>query len=81
MVTPAVDGIDLFKIAGRSISGWIPSFKAGTASPTRQPFCIYSQRVSMTILTLVDDNCSLSYPLGPGGGHVPVSIQDVKSLR
>jgi hypothetical protein len=37
--------------------------------------------VSMTILTLVDDNCSLSYPLGPGGGHVPVSIQDVKSLR
>src|SRR5436853_6539826 len=39
MVTPAVDGIDLFKIAGRSISGWIPSFKAGAASPTRQPFC------------------------------------------
>ena len=33
MVTPAVDGIDLFKIAGRSISGWIPSFKAGVASP------------------------------------------------
>jgi len=23
MVAPAVDGIDLFKIAGRSISGWI----------------------------------------------------------
>ena len=39
MVTPAVDGIDLFKIAGRSISGWITSFKAGVASPTRQPFC------------------------------------------
>src|SRR5947208_15749846 len=39
MVTPAVDGIDLFKIAGRSISGWIPSFKAGAASPVRQPFC------------------------------------------
>ncbi len=39
MVTPAVDGIDLFKIAGRSISGWIPSHKTGTASPVRQPFC------------------------------------------
>lgn len=24
MVVPAVDGIDLFKIANRSISGWIP---------------------------------------------------------
>ena len=39
MVTPAVDGIDLFKIAGRSISGWIPSFKMGAVSPIRQPFC------------------------------------------
>ena len=39
MVAPAVDGIDLFKIAGRSISGWIPSLKAGTVSPVRQPFC------------------------------------------
>ncbi len=39
MVAPAVDGIDLFKIAGRSISGWIPSLKAGTDSPIRQPFC------------------------------------------
>jgi hypothetical protein len=39
MATPAVDGIDLFKIAGRSISGWIPSFKMGAVSPLRQPFC------------------------------------------
>ena len=39
MVAPAVQGIDLFKIAGRSISGWIPSLKAGTDSPLRQPFC------------------------------------------
>jgi hypothetical protein len=39
MVAPAVQGIDLFKIAGRSISGWIPSLKAGTDSPIRQPFC------------------------------------------
>jgi transposase len=39
MVAPAVEGIDLFKIAGRSISGWIPSFKMGATSPVRQPFC------------------------------------------
>ena len=39
MVAPAVEGIDLFKIANRSISGWIPSFKAGADSPLRQPFC------------------------------------------
>ena len=39
MVAPAVDGIDLFKIAGRSISGWVPSFKMGTTSPVKQPFC------------------------------------------
>jgi hypothetical protein len=37
MVAPAVESIDLFKIAGRSISGWIPSLKTGTA--VRQPFC------------------------------------------
>ena len=39
MVAPAVEGIDLFKIAGRSISGWIPSLKMGAASHVRQPFC------------------------------------------
>jgi hypothetical protein len=37
MATPAVEGIDLFKIAGRSIAGWMPSLKTGTA--VRQPFC------------------------------------------
>jgi hypothetical protein len=37
MVAPAIEGIDLFKIAGRSISGWIPSLKTGTT--IRQPFC------------------------------------------
>ncbi len=37
MVAPAVEGIDLFKIAGRSISGWIPSLKTGKV--VRQPFC------------------------------------------
>ena len=39
MVAPAVEGIDLFKIAGRSISGWMKSFKMGAISPVRQPFC------------------------------------------
>jgi hypothetical protein len=39
MVAPAVDGINLFKIAGRSISGWIKSFKTGVTSHVRQPFC------------------------------------------
>src|SRR5947207_10330607 len=39
MVVPAVEGIDLFKIAGRSISGWVPSFKIGADSSVKQPFC------------------------------------------
>ena len=37
MVLPAVEGIDPFKVAGRCISGWIPSLKTGAA--VRQPFC------------------------------------------
>src|SRR5436853_5010902 len=37
MVAPEVQGIDLFKIAGRSLSGWVPSLKTGTV--IRQPFC------------------------------------------
>lgn len=36
MVAPAVEGIDLFKIVGRSISGWIPSLKTGAVSHVRQ---------------------------------------------
>ena len=39
MVALAVEGIDLFKVAGRSISGWVPSFKMGATSPVKQPFC------------------------------------------
>jgi len=40
MSEPGIHGIDLFKIAGESIAGWIPSFKTGAeARPTRQPFC------------------------------------------
>lgn len=37
MVASEVQGIDLFKIAGRSISGWVPSLKTGAT--IRQPFC------------------------------------------
>ncbi len=37
MVAPASEGVDLFKIAGRSISGWVPSLKTDTV--IRQPFC------------------------------------------
>jgi len=39
MSETGVRGIDLFKIAGESISGWIPSWKTGNIRPTRQPFC------------------------------------------
>jgi len=46
MVAPAVEGIDLFKIAGRSISGWVPSFKMGTTAPVKQPFCSQSESPS-----------------------------------
>jgi hypothetical protein len=48
MVAPAVEGIDLFKIAGRSISGWIPSLKTGTT--VRQPFCSQLEHYSGTFL-------------------------------
>ena len=34
-----IRGIDLFKIAGESISGWIPRWKLGGPKPARQPFC------------------------------------------
>jgi hypothetical protein len=41
LVAPAIAGIDLFKIVGRSISGWIPSCKMSTVAHVKQPF--YSQ--------------------------------------
>jgi hypothetical protein len=37
MTAPEVQGIDLFKIADRSISGWVPSLKTGDV--IRQPSC------------------------------------------
>jgi transposase len=65
MVAPAVDGIDLFKIAGRSISGWIPSFKTGTASHIRQPFC--SQLEERLLLWLEYNPQVVSYARGDIG--------------
>src|SRR5439155_23757677 len=49
---PAVEGIVLFKIAGRSISGWIPGLKTGTASHVRQPFCFTAFELSLWLLPL-----------------------------
>jgi hypothetical protein len=39
MIAPDARGIDLFKMADRSISGWVPSFKMSTATPVKLPFC------------------------------------------
>jgi hypothetical protein len=65
MVAPAVEGIDLFKIAGRSISGWIPSLKTGTASHVRQPFC--SQLEERLLLWLEYNPQVASYARGDIG--------------
>src|SRR5882762_9201731 len=39
MTASGVRGIDLFQIAGRSTSGWVPSLKTGNPHHVRQPFC------------------------------------------
>jgi hypothetical protein len=65
MVAPSVDGIDLFKIAGRSISGWIPSFKTDSAKGIRQPFC--SQLEERLLLWLEYNPQVVSYARGDIG--------------
>ena len=65
MVAPSVDGIDLFKIAGRSISGWIPSFKTGSTRSIRQPFC--SQLEERLLLWLEYNPQVVSYARGDIG--------------
>ena len=65
MVAPAVQGIDLFKIAGRSISGWVPSFKMGATSPVKQPFC--SQLEERLLLWLEYHPQVVSYARGDIG--------------
>jgi transposase len=63
MVKPAVEGIDLFKIAGHSISGWVPSLKTGTV--VRQPFC--SQLEERLLLWLEYHPLVASYARGDIG--------------
>ena len=81
MVAPAVEGIDLCKIAGRSISGWVPSLKTGAASSIRQPFC--SQLEERLLLWLEYHPLVKSYAwgdIGPSfdGAHRHASrIQDL----
>ena len=82
MVASAIEGIDLFKIAGRSISGWIPSLKTGTT--IRQPFC--SQLEERLLLWLEYHPLVVSYARGdidpefatkyrlPIPQHVPFAI-------
>jgi hypothetical protein len=60
MAAPEVQGIDLFKIAGRSISGWIKSLKTGTV--IRQPFC--SQLEERLLLWLEYQPLVVSYARG-----------------
>jgi len=54
MAALAIKGVDLFKIAGRSISGWIPSLKTGTT--IRQLFC--SQLEERLLLCQVSDSAA-----------------------
>src|SRR5947209_10292259 len=63
MVAPEVQGIDLFKIAGRSISGWVPSYKTSTV--IRQPFC--SQLEERLLLWLEYHPLVASYARGDIG--------------
>ncbi len=48
-----IRGIDLFKIAGESISGWIPSWKMGDQKPTRQPFCSLMEERLLCIWNII----------------------------
>ncbi len=66
MVAPATEGIDLFKIANRSISGWVPSFKMGSAAaPVKLPFC--SQLEERLLLWLEYHPLVVSYTRGDIG--------------
>ena len=65
MVAAAVEGIDLFNIAGRSISGWVKSFKMSTAAPVKQPFC--SQLEERLLLWLEYHPLVASYARGDIG--------------
>ncbi|HET8913937.1 MAG TPA: hypothetical protein VFN23_20860 [Ktedonobacteraceae bacterium] len=66
MAAPAIKGVDLFKIAGRSISGWIPSLKTGIT--IRQPFC--SQLEERLLLWLEYHPLSVNYARGDSDPEV-----------
>ena len=64
--SPATEGIDLFKIANRSISGWVPSFKlSSAAAPVKLPFC--SQLEERLLLWLEYHPLVVSYARGDIG--------------
>ena len=63
MAASAIKGVDLFKIAGRSISGWIPSLKTGTT--IRRPFC--SQIEERLLLCQVSDSVTTQVTLERAG--------------
>src|SRR5437764_2006429 len=66
MGSPATEGIDLFKIANRSISGSIPSFKlSSAAAPVKLPFC--SQLEERLLLWLEYHPLVASYARGDIG--------------
>ena len=78
MVAPAIAGIDLFKIAGRSISGWIPSFKTGAASHVRQPFCSCNglqSKPARTAITAFAGPHSLQPSTPPGQDSLQLRLQ------
>jgi hypothetical protein len=75
MVAPEVQGIDLFKIAGRSISGWIPSLKTGTV--IRQPFC--SQLEERFMLWLEYHPLVASYARGDIGPEFATRVSTADS--
>src|SRR6266581_9162021 len=75
MVAPEVQGIDLFKIAGRSISGWVPSYKTGTV--IRQPFC--SQLEERFMLWLEYHPLVASYARGDIGPEFATKVSTADS--
>ena len=75
MRAPEVQGIDLFKIAGHSISGWVPSLKTDTV--IRQPFC--SQLEERLMLWLEYHPLVASYARGDIGPEFATSVSTTAS--
>ena len=87
MTASEMRGIDLFKVAGRSISGWIPSLKTGNPHHVRQPFCSqleerllmyleYHPQVTWYARGDIDAHFATTYRLpipkeAPFAGHIP----------